>query len=408
MNTAIDVAALQRQRHERLSSTMRDMNVSAVLTSDPINILYATGSRNMTVFGMMGPSRFLLHCVNGPTILFEFNLGEHLAAGIPTITEIRTSTGITAVSSPYFQQNSEKFANEVVGILREVQGQEHLTLAIESVDFTFTDALRKRGVHLSDGTSVFQRARMIKQPLEIDVMRHAIAEVEKATAELVSAIRPGATENQVWAEFHRGLIARNGEYVSTRLFQSGVRTFPYFQESSDAVMQAGDLVCLDTDALGVMNYAVDFSRTFICGDVEATETQRTLYGIALEQLEHNAANLASGRSFEDFARSAFEVPEKYRDYGYYVLAHGLGMCGEYPNVPRVAPDDSYDFPGEIQEGMVLCIESYVGDPDSRQGVKLEDQYLIHAKSVERLTNFPLDSRLTTAERTCSSINLSSR
>ena len=92
MGTVIDVAALQRQRHERLSSTMRAMNVSAVLTSDPINILYATGSRNMTVFGMMGPSRFLLHCVDGPTILFEFNLGEHLAAGIPTITEIRTST----------------------------------------------------------------------------------------------------------------------------------------------------------------------------------------------------------------------------------------------------------------------------------------------------------------------------
>jgi Xaa-Pro aminopeptidase len=249
---------------------------------------------------------------------------------------------------------------------------------------------------------------MIKQPLEIDVMRHAIAEVEQATAELVSAIRPGATENQVWAEFHRGLIARNGEYVSTRLFQSGVRTFPYFQESSDSVMEAGDLVCLDTDALGVMNYAVDFSRTFVCGDVEATEIQRTLFGIALEQLEHNAANLAAGLSFEEFARNAFAVPEQYRDYGYYVLAHGIGMCGEYPNVPRMAPDGTYNFPGQIQENMVLCIESYVGDPDSHQGVKLEDQYLIHANSVERLTNFPLDSRLTAAERDNSRINLSSR
>jgi Xaa-Pro dipeptidase len=408
MNAVVDVTELHRQRQERLSSTMRAMNVSAILTSDPINILYATGSRNMTVFGLMGPSRFMLHCVDGPTILFEFNLGEHLAAGITTISEIRTSTAITAVSSPDFRQNSEKFANEVVGILSEVQGQNNLTLAVEFVDFTFTDALRKRRVNLSDGTSVFQQARMIKQPLEIDVMRHAIAEVEQATAELVSAIRPGATENQVWAEFHRGLIARNGEYVSTRLFQSGVRTFPYFQESSDSVMEAGDLVCLDTDALGVMNYAVDFSRTFVCGDVEATEIQRTLFGIALEQLEHNAANLAAGLSFEEFARNAFAVPEQYRDYGYYVLAHGIGMCGEYPNVPRMAPDGTYNFPGQIQENMVLCIESYVGDPDSHQGVKLEDQYLIHANSVERLTNFPLDSRLTAAERDNSRINLSSR
>jgi Xaa-Pro aminopeptidase len=75
------------------------------------------------------------------------------------------------------------------------------------------------------------------------------------------------------------------------------------------------------------------------------------------------------------------------------------MCGEYPNVPRVASDGTYDFPGEIQQNMVLCIESYVGDPQSHQGVKLEDQYLVHADSVERLTGFPLESRLTAVERT---------
>jgi Xaa-Pro dipeptidase len=47
---------------------------------------------------------------------------------------------------------------------------------------------------------------------------------------------------------------------------------------------------------------------------------------------------------------------------------------------------------------VLCIESYVGDPDSRQGVKLEDQFLVHADSVERLSTYPfcaaLDGALT--------------
>jgi Xaa-Pro aminopeptidase len=163
-------------------------------------------------------------------------------------------------------------------------------------------------------------------------------------------------------------------------------------------MQAGELVCFDTDALGVMNYAVDFSRTFLCGDVPATDTQRRLYAIAREQLEHNAANLAAGRTFEDFARRAYDVPERHRDYGYYVLAHGLGMAGEHPNVPRVESDGSFDFPGSIEENMVLCIESYVGDPDSHQGVKLEDQFLVRADSVERLSTYPfcaaLDGALT--------------
>lgn len=393
---AIDEHALYLQRQRHLTATMRSMGVSAILTPDPINIMYSTGSRNMTVWGLMGPSRFVLHFVDGPTILFEFNLGEHLSEGLPTISEIRTSTGITAKKTPHYVANNARFADEIVDILRRVQGTEHLELAVELVDFTFTDELRARGVTLRDATPVFQYSRMIKQPLELEVMRYAVSQVELATAELERSIRPGATENEVWSEFHRGLIARDGEFVSTRLFQSGVRTFPYFQESSNATMQSGDLVCFDTDALGVMNYAVDFSRTFLCGDVDATDTQRRLYGIAREQLEHNAANLRAGRSFEDFARHAYDVPERHRDYGYYVLAHGLGMAGEHPNVPRVDPDGSYDFPGEIRENMVLCIESYVGDPDSHQGVKLEDQFLVHADSVERLTTYPFCAALDAA------------
>jgi hypothetical protein len=39
--------------------------------------------------------------------------------------------------------------------------------------------------------------------------------------------------------------------------------------------------------------------------------------------------------------------------------------------------------------MVLCIESYIGDPETHQGVKLEDQFLVHANSVERLTTYPM-------------------
>ena len=103
------------------------------------------------------------------------------------------------------------------------------------------------------------------------------------------------------------------------------------------------------------------------------------------------------RSFEDFARHAYDVPERYRDYGYYQLAHGLGLAGGYPNVPRIG-QGVYGLPGEMLPGMVLCIESYIGDPETRQGVKLEDQYFIHDDHVERLSRYPLETRLTSSSR----------
>ena len=120
--------------------------------------------------------------------------------------------------------------------------------------------------------------------------------------------------------------------------------------------------------------------------------QRHLYALPLEQLRHNAANLKPGRSFEEFAQLAFDVPEPHRDYGYYQLAHGLGLAGGHPNVPRIGPG-RYGLPGDIEPGMVLCVESYIGDPQTRQGVKLEDQFLIHDDGVEQLSSYPLDRRL---------------
>ena len=380
------------QRKRRLVDVMHSRGIPALLTADPISILYATGARNMTVHGFTGPDRFVLLFADGPTILYEFAGCDHLAVGLPTIDEIRPAPGISAKKSMYFVDSIASFAEEVLRDCRRHLGDNEPLLAVEKMDFPMTDALRASGIHLADATMLMQLAMAIKQPAEMAAIRESMTGVERATGELEAAIAPGATENEVWAAFHRGLIANGGEYVVTRLLQSGERTFPYFLEASDHRLAAGDLVCFDTDAMGLLGYSIDFSRTFLCGDGEATPTQRHLYGLALEQLRHNAANLAPGRSFEEFARLAFHVPEPYRAYGYYQLAHGLGLAGGHPNVPRIG-EGRYGLPGDIEPGMVLCVESYIGDPVSRQGVKLEDQFLIHDDHVEQLSSYPLDRRL---------------
>ena len=370
---------------------MRRFDVPALLTADPISILYATGARNMTVHGFTGPDRFVLLFADGPAILYEFAGCDHLAVGLSTIDEIRPAPGISAKKTPRFRDEIARFADELRHECRRHAGDD-AALAVERIDFPMTDALRDRGLRLEDATTIVQLAMSIKQPAEMDAMRDAVRVVEQATEGLRGAIRPGATENEVWAEFHRGLIGGGGEFVVTRLLQSGIRTFPYFLESSDHRLAEGDLVCFDTDAMSVHGYSVDFSRTYLCGDGDATPVQRHLHALALEQLEHNSSNLAAGRSFEDFARLAVDVPEPYRAYGYYQLAHGLGLAGGHPNVPRLG-DGPYELPGEIEAGMVLCVESYIGDPVSRQGVKLEDQFLVHADHVERMSTSPFDDRL---------------
>jgi Xaa-Pro aminopeptidase len=43
--------------------------------------------------------------------------------------------------------------------------------------------------------------------------------------------------------------------------------------------------------------------------------------------------------------------------------------------------------------MVLCVESYVGEPGGKDGVKLEEQVLITAQGAVKLSAFPFDDAL---------------
>ena len=101
--TSEDLAAgrhdLYQARLAHVRSEMARQDVPVLLLRDPNNIFYATGARNMMVFGMRSPSRYLVLFAEGPVILYDFRGAEHLADGLPTISEIRTAEGLHRLSS---------------------------------------------------------------------------------------------------------------------------------------------------------------------------------------------------------------------------------------------------------------------------------------------------------------------
>ena len=384
---------LYAARLDRVREFMRKAGTPAVLVLDPNDIFYATGARNMQLFGLRSASRFLLIVAEGPTILFEYFGGEHLAQGLPTIDEIRPAMGLDKISSgDGVEQTNQLFADEICQILETIDPTID-RIAIDRFPLYSIDALRAKGFHLTDAADVFVPARAVKMPIEIPYMREAMSRVHDAVQCLEDHIRPGLTESEAWAEFHYAFMAKEGQYISTRLFQSGPNTYPYFQEADTRVLEAGDLLCLDTDALGYEGYAVDFSRTFLCGQVQPTDPQRYLYDTARQQLETNAELLAPGLAFEEFAQRAWKIPPEHQPSRYYCIGHGLGMAGEFPNIPHYEPGESYTLPGHLQPGMIICLESYIGSAGFGQGVKLEDQFLITETGVDRMSRYRFDERL---------------
>jgi Xaa-Pro aminopeptidase len=389
----IDLAAVRAYRLGRVRAQMAVASLDACVLVDSVNIRYATGARNMQVFHLRNPARYLFVPASGPVVLHEFAGCAHLAEGLETIGEVRPAiTASFAASGPGIASAEAAWAAQVAALVGEYCGA-GAAVGVERVNAGAALALRDRGLRLFDAQSVVERARSVKSDEELKCVRASIRATEAGVARLRSAVKPGLSENELWSILHQSVIALGGDYVETRLLSSGPRTNPWFQETGERRLEPGELVALDTDVVGCHGYYCDFSRTFHTGPSEPTSRQRELYRTAHEQVHHNMGLLRPGLSFRDYAEQAWEIPERYVANRYFVSAHGVGMTGEYPYLYHRMDFDDAGYDGVLEAGMTICVESYIGEDGGSEGVKLEEQVLITGDGNELLSSFPFEEAL---------------
>ena len=390
---SIDMDAVRAYRLGRVRSELVARDVAAIVLTDPLNVRYATDSTNMQVWITHNAARYAFIPVDGPVVMFDFHNSGHRSAGLDTVDEIRHGTGIYYFASgPAMTERADRWAREIGDLLRQCGGSNR-RLAIDRANPVAIVALQELGLEIRDGTGIMELARVIKSHDEIQCMRASIAVCEAAMHEMRARLAPGMTENALWSILHQVNIARGGEWIETRLLTSGPKTNPWFQESGFRIIEAGDLVSFDTDLIGPFGYCADISRTYLCGDGRANDEQRRLYALAREHLDFNAESLKPGMTFREFAEKSFRLPDEFGANRYSVIAHGVGLCDEYPHIayPGDLLDHGYD--GVIEPGMTLCLESYVGAQGGAEGVKLEQQVLVTDTGVELLSTFPFEESL---------------
>lgn len=391
---APDLPRMRRYRLERIRAELRRRDYAGALLYDPINIRYATDSTNMQVWVAHNPTRHCFVATDGPVILFDYHNCGHLSDHGGMVDEVRPAIAfLYDYGGDLKPKRIRKWAGEIAELVAR-HGGGNRRIAVDHLDAPAADELARHGVSVQDGEQLMQRARLIKSPDEILCMRRAVTACAAAMAEMEAALKPGISENALWAELHRGNIARGGEWIETRLLASGPRTNPWFQECSSRIVEAGDLVAFDTDLIGPYGFCADISRTWLCGEGLASEEQRDLYSIAREQIEANCELLRPGASLRELCDKARLLPDHYLPTRYSCLYHGVGMADEYPLVPY--PQDwGDDTPDDVLlPGMTLCVESYAGRLGGREGVKLEDQVSVTEGGYEKLSSYPLDERLT--------------
>jgi Xaa-Pro dipeptidase len=387
-DVGLSLSRLRSERLDRLQAAMRARGMAVCVFFHPANIRYATGASMMDVFCAGTSARYCVVPAVGDPVLFEWEMGVPYSSKI--VRDVRVAGWWQFVGTRRVEK-TDRMAAELSDVLSEL-GTAGEEVGVDRVDAAAFLALQRAGLRVVDASPVTDAAREVKTPEEVKVMRFNGAIGAEMMAEFEAAIAEGIAEYELFARLSDSLLRRRGEVVFSRLVASGENTNPWGSEARDKRVRNGDLVAVDTDAVGYEGYLIDFSRTFLCGEAPPSREAAEAYRVAHDSLLSMRAALRPGVSFREYAASVPAIPEKYLPLRYDLMVHGAGLEDEGPIIYYDGqgdnPDDEY-----IQENMALCLECYIGAAGGSCGVKLEDQLLVTTGGSELLCSYPYDSRL---------------
>ena len=382
----IDFNKLRSYRLDRVRNELKKNNIEACILFDPVNVRYALDTVNMSVYNMHNLTRYCFIPVDGPTILYEYFNCEILSKGLDLIDEIRP-----AITWDYFSNGDQselqlkKWVNEVNDLSNSYFKSKKI--AIDVINGPAVNELNKKGIQVLEAKKILEQARVIKSSEEIKCMRAALDVADIGIIKMRDYLKSGITEDELWSILHKTNIENGGEWIECRILSSGSRTNPWMQESSNKIIQDGEIVSFDTDMVGPYGYCADISRAFVCGN-KFNENQKKLYQTAVEQIDYNSRLIKAGVTFKEFTEKAWILPSKYYGNRYSVMLHGIGLCDEWPAIRY--PTDGGQRNGCFEKNMTITLESYIGKVGGKEGVKLEQQYLVGENGLELMSHHPLE------------------
>ena len=305
----INFQKLRSYRLDRVKKELEKNNLEACILFDPVNVRYALDTVNMSVYNMHNLTRYCFVPVDGPVILYEYFNCEGLSSHLNLIDEIRP-----AITWDYFSNGDQagvqlkKWVNEIKDL-----SDSHFKskkVAIDVINGPAVTALNKADIQVVDAKLILEQARVIKSSEELKCMKAAIEVAEIGVVKMRNELKAGMTEDELWSILHKTNIEHGGEWIECRILSSGERTNPWMQESSNKIIQRGEIVSFDTDMVGPYGYCADISRAFVEGN-KFNSDQKKLYQMVVEHINHNARLIKPGMSFKEFTEKSWKLPEEY-------------------------------------------------------------------------------------------------
>ena len=244
-------------------------------------------------------------------------------------------------------------------------------------------AERQPRLTLRDATGTLARARMVKSPREIALLRGAARAADAGQRALVAQARSGVGELTLWNTLCGAIEAVAGGPVPiTGELVSGTRTcvVEYPGGPRTRTIEPGDTVICDISPC-VSGYYADCCNTLVAGDPSAEQLR--YFRAVRDACEAAMHVLRPGNRASD----AFEAARAtFANYGMPVAHYaGHGIGASVNELPRLVPHDLTP----IEAGMVFAVEpgAYAGEGGST-GARCEKMVLVTADGPEIVSQFP--------------------
>jgi len=231
---------------------------------------------------------------------------------------------------------------------------------------------------------IFQLARIVKEPVEIDLIKESVLIAEAGLKAGMEAARVGVPETEVQKAVEIELKRRGAIREVETMVQSGIRTLNHRAFGANwKKIDENDLVAIDVGCV-YKGYGSDLTRTWVVG--APTEAQKKIVDNLVKIHEKVLALMKPGVTLREIAElgeremkkagyltDRAALPSSTTGFG-YVTIHGIGL-GPMHDPPHPADRDI-----TLEAGMALAVTG--GLRHTTFTIRFEDDVVVVPGGVE--------------------------
>jgi Xaa-Pro aminopeptidase len=375
----VDMERLARDRLARLQRAMKSENLGALLLTDFLNVRYATNTVMMLGLRATGIQRFALIPAEGEPLICQRELSRK-----SRYRSLRFDAYMFAMRPPVA---TEDFVDQTTAGLEQL-GAIRERVGVDFLNLTAIDRLKAAGIALTDGWAVINKARAVKTPDELQLIRWTTKAKERGYDLVRQALRDSDPPEDKLSRIMLDYLLDQGfeagsEFIS--IYDSSLSDSRPHNEpmGADLVVKDGDLVICDATVAGPGGYYSDFARTFSHGAPTAESKQR--YKEAYRSLQEALKLVKPGPCTEAFRRFGKGATARLPGFDGF---HGVGLC--IYESPWLRGGDPEKYMISLEENMIVALEI------NHYPVKLEHLLRVTHDGAEILSHYPVDPELVPA------------